>query len=288
VIAPLSSDGKVHFYNGSPGTVQLIADVSGYYLSGTPGGGGFTSVTPTRLLDTRANPSPLGALQSLSLPVAGQGPVPPAGVSAVALNVTVVAPTSAGYITVWGNGANRPEVSNLNFVAGQTVPNLVIAPVASDGTVQLYNGSYGSVQLIVDVSGYFLGGTPAGGGLVSLSPARLLDTRDGTGLPYSKPAAVGPLKSLTLQVGGVGSVPSSGVSAVVLNVTAVAPTAPGYITVWGDGVSPPVASNLNFTAGQTVPNLVVVPVSSDGTVHFYNGSGGTVQLIADIFGYVLG
>ncbi len=45
-------------------------------------------------------------------------------------------------------------------------------------------------------------------------------------------------------------------------------------------------SNLNFLAQQSVPNLVVAQIGSDGVVDFYNGSAGTVQLIVDVFGYV--
>jgi hypothetical protein len=113
-------------------------------------------------LDTRAG---VGAAKvavaaggTVHLQVAGRGGVPASGVSAVVLNVTVTAPTSAGFITVYGDGTARPTASNLNFVKGQTVPNLVIAPVGANGKVDLYNGSAGTVQLIGDVSGYYRSG----------------------------------------------------------------------------------------------------------------------------------
>ena len=74
------------------------------------------------------------------------------------MNVTVTAPSApAGHITVYPDGTTLPTASNLNFTAGETVPNLVITPVGSDGEVDLYNGSAGTVQLVADVSGYFLG-----------------------------------------------------------------------------------------------------------------------------------
>jgi hypothetical protein len=78
-------------------------------------------------------------------------------VSAVVLNVTVTAPTTSGFLTVFGDGTTRPTASNLNFVKAQTVPNPVVAPVGADGKVAVYNGSGGSVQLIADVSGWFVG-----------------------------------------------------------------------------------------------------------------------------------
>ena len=75
----------------------------------------------------------------------------------MALNVTVTGPTGTGYVTVYDDGATLPLASNLNFVAGQTVPNLVIARVGANGKVALYNGSAATIQLIADVSGYYLG-----------------------------------------------------------------------------------------------------------------------------------
>ena len=62
----------------------------------------------------------------------------------------------SGYVTVYPCGT-RPDVSNLNFIAGQTVPNAVIAPCRATGTVCFY--VYGTAHLIADVSGWF----PAGG-----------------------------------------------------------------------------------------------------------------------------
>jgi hypothetical protein len=75
----------------------------------------------------------------------------------VVLNVTVTGPQRSGVVTAFAGGAVKPLASNLNFVAGQTVPNLVVVPVGADGTVSLANGSAGTVQLVADVSGYHLG-----------------------------------------------------------------------------------------------------------------------------------
>ena len=114
-----------------------------------------------------------------------------------------------------------------------------------------------------------------------LGPVRLLDTR--TALGAAGPVAAG--GSVALPVTGHGGVPASGVSAVVLTVTVTQPGRAGYLTAYPDGGARPTVSNLNFTAGQTVANLVIVPVGADGKIRLYNGSPGTVQLIADIAGY---
>jgi hypothetical protein len=71
---------------------------------------------------------------------------------------------------------------------------------------------------------------------------------------------------------------------VVLNVTVTEPKATGYLTVWPDGQPRPNASNLNVTSGQTIPNLVAVRVVN-GKVDFFNGSPGTVHIVADLAGY---
>jgi hypothetical protein len=288
-ITRLSAAGTVSIANTSTGTVQVIADVSGYYASGNPTAPGMLApLNPLRVLDTRhavgAPAAAVGPGKTLRVAVDGVGGVPASGVSAVVLNVTATAPTAGGYVTVWGDGA-RPGSSNLNFGPGQTVPNLAVVPVDSAGKVEFYNGSAGTVQLIADVSGYYLAGGPlVNGGLGSVPPTRLLDTRNGTGGPKAPLAADA---TRTLSVAGKGWVLPSGVSAVVLHVTATAPAAAGYVTVWDGGTPQPTASNLNFLRGQTIANLVVAPISASGTVSFYNGSAGAVQVIADVAGFVL-
>ena len=271
----------VDLFNGSGGTVQLIADVFGYYSATSPtGGGAFTALTPSRLIDTRdgaGTPVAIGA--SVPVQVTGRGGVPASGVSAVVLNVTVTAPAVSGYITAYPDGTARPATSNLNFVGGQTVPNLVVVPVGANGMVDLFNGSGGTVALIADVSGYFSSVSATGGTFGALTPARLLDTRNGSGTPVAAGATV------QIPVAGRGGVPASGVTAVVVNVIVTSPAVAGYVTAYPDGVTRPATSNLNFVGGQTVPNLVVVPVGADGMVDLFNGSGGTVALIADVFGF---
>jgi hypothetical protein len=252
--------------------------------------GGYVSLPDLSIvLDTRlgvgAPYAPVAAEGTVHLQATGRGGVPASGVAAVALNVSAMDPTTGGYLTVYGEGATRPGVSNLNFVAGQTVLTQVITPVGAGGEVDLYNGSAGTVELEADVTGYYLSGTPTvAGAFGSLAPSRLLDTRSGVGAPK---AAVAPGGTAHLQVTGMGGVPVSGVSSVVLNVTATAASRGGFVTVYADGSVRPGVSNLNFVAGQIVANLVIARVGTGGFVDLYNGSAGTVQLIADVSGYYL-
>ena len=68
--------------------------------------------------------------------------------------VTATNPDDPGFVTAYPCG-DRPLTSNVNFAAGQTVPNAVIAPLSADGTVCLYSNV--STHLLADVSGYFSG-----------------------------------------------------------------------------------------------------------------------------------
>ena len=253
--------------------------------------GTYSALAPFRQLDTRYGTGgfsgPVGPGATVRLPVAGRGGIPQAGtISAVAVNVTVTEPAAPGNITVYAGGTSQPGTSNLNFSPGQSVPNLVIAPVSADGTIALTNNSNGTVHLIADTSGYYLAGSPSGAGTFSaLAPFRQLDTRYGTG-GFSGPVAPG--ATVRLPVAGRGGIPQAGtISAVAVNVTVTEPAAPGNITVYAGGTSQPGTSNLNFSPGQSVPNLVIAPVSADGTIALTNNSNGTVHLIADTSGYYL-
>ncbi|MFI1459050.1 hypothetical protein [Streptomyces roseus] len=271
-------NGKVDLRNNA-GSVDLIADVTGYYTDQAGAGSALNPITPARFLDTRdgtgTKKQRVGPGGVVTLQVAGVKGVPATGVTAVVMNVTAVQPTEAGHVTVYPNGQAAPGVSNLNFTPGQIVPNLVTVPVVN-GKVDLRNNS-GSVDLIADVTGYY---AATGSAFSAAGPVRLLDTRDGTG---ARAGAVGPGDVVHLQVTGTAGVPAQGVTAVVLNVTVTNPTEASHLIVHPHGIARPGVSNLNYTPGQTVANLVVVPVV-DGRVTFYNNSG-SADVIADLNGY---
>ncbi|MFC1417668.1 hypothetical protein ACEZDE_13570, partial [Streptacidiphilus sp. N8-3] len=280
VIVPVTN-GKVDLYNGSSGTVDLLADITGYY-SANGKGSVLTAVGPSRILDTRsglgAAKARVGARKTVKLTVAGVAGVPSSGVTAVAMNVTEVSPTKPGFITAYPDGGKLPTVSNLNFSAGQTIPNLVIVPV-TNGKVDLYNGSSGTVDLLADITGYY---SANGSFFQTAGPVRAMDTRSGLGGAGGAVASHG---AAGLDVMDLPGTPLPGtVTAVVLNVTVTGSTKPGFLTVFPDSQTLPTVSNLNFGAGQTVSNLVVVPVI-DGRIDFYDGTSGTVQVIADLDGY---
>lgn len=191
--------------------------------------------------------------------------------------------------------ARRPLASNLNFTPGQTVPNLGTVKLGAGGKVTLYH-SGGAAHLVAEVTGWFGEGT--GARYHPTPPARLLDTRIPViqvppGLlppgsvypPPHYPNLVPAGGVVELQVAGQGGVPAAGASAAILNVTAVDPAGGGFLTVWPTGQSRPLASNLNFVGGRTVPNLVVAKLGVGAKVSLYNGSGSTVHLVVDVAGW---
>lgn len=287
VISKVAANGTVCFYTLA--ATHLIVDINGY----NPIGSGFVPLVPARLLETRpAGPGIStvdgrflsaglrSAKSTTSLQVTARGRVPVDAAAAV-LNVTVTGATGPGFVTVYPCDASRPISSNLNFSAGQTIPNAVITKLATDGTVCLYTTA--GTHLVVDVTGYY----PAGSGFNPLVPGRLMETRVGPsattidGLEQGIGVrAAGSTK--TLQITGRGGVPA-GAAAVVLNVTVTGPGAPGYVTVYPCDAGRPTASNLNYTTGQTIPNAVLTKLSASGTVCLYTLSA--THLVVDVAGY---
>ncbi|MEU4732328.1 hypothetical protein [Streptomyces sp. NPDC023588] len=245
-------------------------------------GSDFTPYAPTRLLDTRDG---TGAVQGKVAPygstrvkVGGNGGIP-AGVTAVTLNVTVTNTTSGGHITAFAEDTERPASSNVNFEAGQTVPNLVIVPVGKNGYVELANRGAQSVDLIADVTGYFT--RTASSGYTPMTPARFVDTREGLGTAQAKVKGRGVIAT---SISGLNGVPH-GIKAVALNVTVTNPEQAGHLAVFPGGGPIPTASNLNFTVGQTIANSVIVPVAPDGSINIFNGAWSPTDVVVDVVGY---
>ena len=209
----------------------------------------------------------------VELQVGGREGVP-TDASAAVLNVTVDAPQGDGFATVWPCGEQRPLASNLNYHVGQTIANLVIARLGTGGKVCIFVQT--GTHVIADVSGYF----PAGSDYVAITnPARLLDTRNGTGGVSGVVPAEGVVE---LQVGGREGVPTEALAA-VLNLTVEAPRGDGFATVWPCGEQRPLASNLNYQTGLTIANLVISRLGTGGKVCIFVQTG--TQVIADVSGY---
>ena len=259
----------------------------------TSTGGAYTALaTPTRIADTRAGSGFPNAGQTMAAggSIVVQLPASVQGTAAVALNVTATNVTGTGFFTVYPTGGSLPLVSSLNFTPGTTVPNFVIVPVGTNNQVTIFNGppngTGGSANAVVDLLGSFSTAANTSGGaghFNPLTPARITDTRAGSGQPNAG-KTIGAGQSLTVQVTGAGGVPATGVSAVVMNVTEADNTAGGFLTAYPQGTTAPTASNLNFVPGQVVSNRVIVPVSASGQINILNHAGNT-DVVVDANGY---
>jgi IPT/TIG domain len=290
VTVGLGTSGNITIFNGT-GTADAVVDLEGYYAPSSGGTAGeYQPVVPGRITDTRPGSGKANAGMTLTsggtldVQVTGAGGIPVTGVTAVVMNVTATNTTASGFFTVYPTGRALPVASNLNWTAGVTVPNRVIVPVGTGGKVSVHNGA-GNADLIVDVNGYFTDATGSGASFTALTPSRIIDTRNGTG-GVSSPLGQGQIMIVT--VAGNGGVPAmtsaTPPSAVVLNVTVESATAASDLVVWPDGASAPVASDLNFARGQTVPNLVIVKLSAGGKVDIRNDFGST-SVIVDVVGW---
>ena len=288
VIAAVGVDGKVCFY--SLGNTDIIVDVTGWFA-----GTAFEGATPKRLADTRdgtggqsskvvpAAPLVVKVTNIAATTAAGVATTVPASTGTVSLNVTVVTPAAAGFLTVYPCDVPRPNASNVNFVAGQVIANGVIASASASGEVCVYSST--DADVVVDLAGWFPGTAFTGA-----TPVRLVDTREGLGATLAKltPAAElsVPVRGIGLTINGASqSVPATA-TAVALNVTTVNPEQAGFVTVWPCSATRPNASNLNFVAGQVVANNVIASIGDAGDVCVYTNVPS--DIIVDVAGYFSG
>jgi len=275
VIVPVHGGGITIYNSGTSGSADIIADVSGYF---TPGAGnGYTAASLDRILDTRngtgAARAQVAANSGIPVTIAGADAIP-SGITAVAVHVTVADTTGNGWIAAEPDGADAPSTSVLNYGKGQIISNTVIVPVAADGKIELYNGGGTTpVDLIADVSGYFSAGSAAL--YMPIDPVRAFDSR------YGSPS----LPANGAQAYDLGLLKLPSMEDVIANITLTQETKNGYITAYPTGTAKPTTSNLNYAPGQTIGGMFILSTPSTGEVDVYNQSGGTAQIILDVFGY---
>jgi hypothetical protein len=288
VTVPVGTGGQVDIYNFA-GTTHVIVDILGYYdddVAVLPAAitGHYQVAVPVRVLDTReagaGGPLSGGAFESVWFDF---GPDINPHVQAVAINLTAVNPQGRGFLTTWSGEGAVPLASTLNFAPHSVVPNMAIVPVTPctdpwcDGipSIAVYNGSGLPTDFLVDNFGFFDDGSLDGGLIFHpITPTRIADTRIGLGAP----GVIGP--RATASITAPPTVATFSTWALAANVTAVAPTASTYLSVWpDDGSEQPVVSTVNATAGQTVPNAAIIEVGPTNAINVFNHAGKTNVLI---------
>ncbi|MFW5470813.1 hypothetical protein ACOCJ4_12290 [Knoellia sp. CPCC 206435] len=276
------TDGTVAVYSSS--STHVLVDVLGYFDPPSSDGSHLQPLDPSRVLDTRYDAEGALAPGEVVDVVLDLGPETNPDVTGVVVNLTAVAPKGSGYLTAWDGDAAPPTVSSLNFTPGATVPVLAFVPTShlDDGTVvfSVKNGSAGATHVLADVVGYFDEASIEGLRYFPTGGERLLDTRYGTGLS----GPFGGAQSRDVRLGSPWYKHDDTVG-LLLNLTAVKPTAPTYLTVWDrlPGESPPLASNLNARPGDVVANAALTFLTATDTFGIYNSSGST-HVIGDVLG----
>jgi len=241
---------------------------------------------PQRVVDTRSSGGAIPTGDFRCFQLAGAGGIP-VDAGAVVLNVAAVGHAVAGWLTVYPMGQAVPATSALNFDPSEyAIANGALVRLGTNGAVCVTVGTVGSVpggaQVVLDVTGYI--GVDGLDQLPMLdAPQRLVDTRQSGG-----PITSGTSRCFT--IAGLGGIPADA-AAVVLNVTAVGQTGPGWLAVYPNGQAVPATSTLNFDRTEyAIANNTVMRIDSGGQVCVevgtVNGAPGSAHAVLDATGYL--
>jgi hypothetical protein len=308
-----AGQGWINIYNGL-GSVDVLVDVEGYFTTqpATPFDGLFHPIQPVRVCDTRSScegHNAVGSGQSIVVTVASAGGIPGDGTAGAAVvNLTGVAGNASTYLSLFPTNSNGSCVptgtSTMNLLPGVVRANRVMVELGPTGAggpddaLCVYN-AVGTINVLVDANGWYgsstATATPVGYRYQALAPTRICDTRTASTSCAAGAISAGTTLQRLITVAGHAGVPAFGSSttvvAIIGNLTAIAPTAATYLTLFpANETGPGGVSDLNLGAGAVLPNLAVVEVDTitgnpnDGDVYLFNGAG-SVNAIIDLEGW---
>ncbi|MCU1393214.1 MAG: hypothetical protein JWM34_1642 [Ilumatobacteraceae bacterium] len=265
----------VHSPNNAPAAVALTPVLDASALASP---GGFTSVAPVRVVDTRQGlgGQRLAQGEVRRVQVGGAAQVPN-GATAVSANITSVTPATAGFVSAYRCGDPVPAISTVNFSIQADTANAAIVPLDATGGFCVLAST--GVDLVVDINGYV--DAASTGRLVPTAPRRVIDTR--TPADSSQRLVAGEPTEIDMSNDSTG-VPADA-TAVAINVTAVGAAAATFVTVYPCEQNVPVVSTLNVTDAAPESNSAIVSLSGTGTICFY--SLRDVDLVVDLSGYMV-
>jgi hypothetical protein len=281
-IVPAGTSGAINVY--ALHDTDLVIDINGYFVPPASGTLQFYPMAPCRVLDTRNSNGTFGGPAitggtSRSFPIRASACGIPSNATAYAFNVTVVPRGFLGYLTAWPTGQPQPGASTLNSLDGTVLANAAIVPAGTGGAVSFY--AMNTTDVVVDLNGYFA--PPGTGGLnfYTVTPCRLVDTRNAAG------ALGGPiLNGLGTRAfplaSSVCGLPSTA-SAYSLNVTVQPAGFLGYLTIYPAGQAQPGISTLNAPKGLVLANAALTPAGTNGSVNVF--ALNTTHVIIDTNGY---
>lgn len=271
VTVGVAPGGTVRLFNAR-GSVNLMADLEGYFRTGT--GAGYAAYTrPSRLVDTRSGVGAPRQQVSPARPVTFTVPGLLSGTRAVSFNVTVLNASGPTTLTAYRAGSARPAVPSVSVTDRTPVANLVTIPADQSGRVTI-SVAQGQADVVIDALGFYVDGR--GLKFVPVAPRRLVDTRVGWGVPAG---ALAPGRATTFGIPNT----TYAVHGAVLAVGGIS-TANGWVSFYRSGQSPPAISTLSTVPGRTVTNLTSTATTTGSLVNVYNGAGST-HVVADLMGY---
>lgn len=279
-VLPVGGNGRVSLTT-TRGSTDVALDVVGYYRSVGLAASLYRPLVPSRVLDTR-NGAALVGKQARKLTLGGIAGIPDSGVTAVVLSLTASGSGRKGGVAVYPAGGDPSGVSAVSFPSGEAATNTVIA-ATSRGRVVLDNRSKGEVNLRVDVLGWYgraSSGNGHGGAYLPVKPKQVLDSRDGKRIERQLRSG----RKETVKVTNVGRVPGEGVAAVLLQLTAHAPSNDGSLEVWPHGTHRPGVRSLSLAGGRDTTTVVVAAVDERGRVRL-RGMGADFHLSGTVLGY---
>ena len=270
--------GAVSVYASN--TTNVILDINGYFQLAGEGTLQFYPVAPCRVFDTRNLTGHLGGpylhgTHERDFPVLESNCQIPASAQAYSINFTVVPWQSQplGYLSAWAAGSDQPLVSTLNNPTATVVANAAIVPAGVGGAIAVYPDQ--NTDLVADINGYFAAPGTGGLSLYATMPCRVLDTRTSGGAFTGR-------RNPPVNVAAVPCGVSAAAGGYVFNATAVPAGPLGYLTLWPDGQSMPLASTLNALDGIVTSNMAILP-NQNGLIDAY--AAGITQLVLDISSY---
>ena len=259
-IVPIGDNGTICIYNLT--ATDILVDVTGWF----PANSDYTPITPNRHLDTRNNNRPDNTSVT-EVQITGRNGIA-ANAEAVAINLAAVNPTAPGYLTAYPCGSDRPDTSTVNHDTSLATSNASIVPIGDNGTICIYNLT--ATDILVDVTGWF----PANSDYTPITPNRHLDTRNNNRPDNTSVTEV--------QITGRNGI-AANAEAVAINLAAVNPTAPGYLTAYPCGSDRPDTSTVNHDTSLATSNASIVPIGDNGTICIYNLTA--TDILVDVTGW---
>ncbi|GAA1996174.1 hypothetical protein JL107_07195 [Nakamurella flavida] len=227
----------------------------------TPGGGLYVRAPAPAV---HSSTMPAHAVRQINLPNV------PAG-APVSLAVSVAAPATSGSVDLRTPGGSSAELAAVTFAAGQSTSSTAVLPASASRTIEIRNDSGGSVQVRVDVDGYYTTGSPTtAGAFGTVAPTVFGST------------SVAPGGSVTVKPSGL---PVSA-AVVAASFTVAGAAAGGTLVTYPAGASRPFTPTVVFSAGRPQTSFSWVRTAPSG-ITLVNTSTAPITVTATAVGYLL-